>query len=135
MNVLRLLIGSVWSRVSWPQGPTLQHDSLSLVLAMVTHTKVWGCATGNWPEVPRSLNEQNDGEGSGISLLVCTRLSLVTGWILNNCGLALLSADGLVGHPRQFTEQLALASHLCYTQHVVVPYQTRVKLNRVFFPR
>lgn len=30
---------------------------------------------------------------------------------------------------------LALTSHLCYTPHVVAQYQTRVKLNRVFFPR
>ena len=26
-------------------------------------------------------------------------------------------------------------SHLCYTSHVSPQYQTRVKLNRVFFPR
>ena len=30
---------------------------------------------------------------------------------------------------------LALASHLFYTQHVTAQHQTRVKLNRVFFPR
>jgi len=30
---------------------------------------------------------------------------------------------------------LALTSHLYYTPHVVAQYQTRVKLNRVFFPR
>ena len=30
---------------------------------------------------------------------------------------------------------MALASHLCYTPHVAAQYQTRVKLNRVFFPR
>ena len=30
---------------------------------------------------------------------------------------------------------MALASHLCYTPHVVAQHQTRVKLNRVFFPR
>ena len=30
---------------------------------------------------------------------------------------------------------MALASHLYYTPHVVAQHQTRVKLNRVFFPR
>jgi hypothetical protein len=30
---------------------------------------------------------------------------------------------------------VALTSHLYYTPHVVAQYQTRVKLNRVFFPR
>ena len=29
----------------------------------------------------------------------------------------------------------ALTSHLCYTHHVTAQQQTRVKLNRVFFPR
>ena len=27
------------------------------------------------------------------------------------------------------------ASHLCYTLHATAHHQTRVKLNRVFFPR
>ena len=40
--------------------------------------------------------------------------------------LALLPALGVA---------MALASHLCYTPHVVAQHQTRVKLNRVFFPR
>ena len=31
--------------------------------------------------------------------------------------------------------QLRLRSHLCYTSHVSSQSQTRVKLNRVFFPR
>ena len=30
---------------------------------------------------------------------------------------------------------MALASHLCYTPQVAARDQTRVKLNRVFFPR
>ena len=30
---------------------------------------------------------------------------------------------------------LAEASHLCYTLHATAQHQTRVKLNRVFFPR
>jgi len=30
---------------------------------------------------------------------------------------------------------VALASHLCYTHHVAARHRTRVKLNRVFFPR
>ena len=43
------------------------------------------------------------------------------------------STDGC--DPGGHRGKMALASHLCYTPHVAAQHQTRVKLNRVFFPR
>lgn len=48
------------------------------------------------------------------------------------CGCVLLSHHNIVSPE---SSSMALASHLCYTPHVVAQHQTRVKLNRVFFPR
>ena len=35
----------------------------------------------------------------------------------------------------EYAGTVSSASHLCYTSHVSLHCQTRVKLNRVFFPR
>ena len=43
------------------------------------------------------------------------------------------SRDGREGHDQ--CHELARTSHLCYTLHAAALCQTRVKLNRVFFPR
>ena len=37
--------------------------------------------------------------------------------------------------PRRLCGTGHAASHLCYTLHATAHHQTRVKLNRVFFPR
>jgi hypothetical protein len=39
------------------------------------------------------------------------------------------------GQPPTRPMRLKAPSHLCYTRHAVAQCQTRVKLNRVFFPR
>ena len=88
---------------------------------------------------PGSLCVLGCGSGSPLrhDTHTCTPLSLSLSAVGPTAGSAAALTHGEREARRGSTVfvVVALTSHLCYTPHVVAQYQTRVKLNRVFFPR